>query len=174
MESRCVRFNNWLSGHCPMSSAEQVAKLARSGGLSIGLAESCTGGLIAASISEVPGCSVYFRGGVVAYDNQVKQDLLGVPELLLLQFGAVSEEVARAMAEGARRVLRCDLALSVTGIAGPEGGTAEKPVGTVFVALADDIGCQVRRFRFEGGRNEVRRATLQAALEWLEMRLKYA
>lgn len=157
-----------------MSDDLRLAALLRGSGKTLGLAESCTGGLVAARITSLAGSSAYFSGGVVAYANQVKQGLLGVPELLLLQFGAVSEEVARAMAEGARQALGCDVALSVTGIAGPDGGTTAKPVGTVYIGLADGAQCQVRQYRFGGGREDVRSETVETALNWLQNYLESA
>ena len=151
-----------------MNDDRCLAALLRASGKTVGLAESCTGGLVAARITAVSGSSVYFNGGVVAYANQVKQLLLGVPQQVLERFGAVSAETARAMAEGARRVLDCDVALSVTGVAGPDGGTVEKPVGTVYIALADGVLCQVREYRFVGSRDEIRRDTVESTLKWLQ------
>jgi len=106
----------------------------------VGTAESCTGGLIAHLLTEVPGSSAYVMGGIVAYANSVKEQVLGVPSALLIQHGAVSEPVAIAMAEGARRALRVDYAISVTGVAGPGGGTPDKPVGLVYIAVATPSG----------------------------------
>lgn len=141
-------------------------------GLTLALAESCTGGMIAARVTDIPGCSAWFRGGVVAYNNQVKTDLLQVPETLLEQHGAVSEPVARTMAEGVRRAIGSDLALSVTGIAGPDGGTTEKPVGTVFMAVVDQRDCQVERFLFSGDRSQVRQQAVDQAIIMLKKRLE--
>lgn len=154
-----------------MSSDGELAALLKASGLTLALAESCTGGMIAASITEQAGSSVYFMGGVVAYSNQVKQELLRVSAGLLREHGAVSEAVARAMAEGVRTVIGSDLALSVTGVAGPGGGTAEKPVGTVFMALVDQRGCQVERLWFAGDREQVRQQTVDQAIIMLKKRL---
>lgn len=154
-----------------MGYDHELADLAAAHGLTLALAESCTGGMIAAQITAIPGCSSWFRGGVVAYHNQVKQQVLGVAPELLEQYGAVSEQVAVAMAEGARCLLGSDLALAVTGIAGPEGGTPQKPVGTVYLALADPDGCKVARYQFEGDRASVRQQTAAEALFWLKKRL---
>jgi nicotinamide-nucleotide amidase len=140
-------------------------------GLSLAVAESCTGGLLAERISAVPGASRYFRGGVVAYANQAKRDLLGVPEALLAAHGAVSAPVARAMAEGARVRLGADLAVSTTGISGPDGGTAEKPVGLVFVGFADARGGEAHEFLFPFDRARHRLVTSQVALDWVRRAL---
>lgn len=152
-----------------MINDEPLAALLGSSGLTLALAESCTGGMIAARITAVSGSSRYFRLGVVAYHNDAKQRLLGVPEQLLLEHGAVSEPVARAMAEGALRAAGSDIALSVTGIAGPEGGTPEKPVGTVFIAIADGHGCTVQRNLFCGDRETIRQKATEQALFLIEM-----
>ncbi len=143
---------------------ESLAALLKESGMTIAIAESCTGGMIAARITAVPGSSAYFGLGVVTYSNEAKMKLLGVPSPMLAMYGAVSEEVARAMAEGVRKLSGADLALSVTGIAGPEGGTAEKPVGTVFIGLAAENFCHAERRSFTGDRSAVRNATVEAAL----------
>jgi nicotinamide-nucleotide amidase len=140
-------------------------------GLSLAVAESCTGGLLAERISAVPGASRYFRGGVVAYANDAKRDLLGVPEALLAAHGAVSAPVARAMAEGARARLGADLAVSTTGISGPDGGTLEKPVGLVFVGFADAKGGEAHEFLFPFDRARHRLVTTQVALDWVRRAL---
>ncbi|CAH2032416.1 NMN aminohydrolase [Trichlorobacter ammonificans] len=150
---------------------EVVADLLRSSGLTLALAESCTGGIIAARITAVPGSSTYFRLGIVAYHNDAKQQMLGVPSALLAEHGAVSGPVAHAMAAGARAAADSDLALAVTGIAGPGGGTAEKPVGTVFIALADRTGCTAHRYQFQGTRDDIRLQTTEEALFLLKNRL---
>jgi nicotinamide-nucleotide amidase len=135
-------------------------------------AESCTGGLLAERITRVPGSSAWFLGGAVSYSNALKTDLLGVPESLLAEHGAVSEPVARAMAEGARRRLGADWAVAITGIAGPDGGSDEKPVGTVDLAWAGPDGETVhRRRRFLADRDRVRALSALTALEWLRRRL---
>jgi PncC family amidohydrolase len=122
---------------------------------------------IAAAITDQPGSSAYFRGGVVAYTNQVKSMLLGVPEELLEKHGAVSAEVARAMADGVRRLLRADLAVSITGIAGPEADGSSKPVGLTHVWLAGDGPGEGRSFTFKGDRWENRRKSVDEALNLL-------
>ena len=135
--------------------------------LTVGTAESCTGGLVAHLLTEVPGSSGYFNGAVVAYSDEAKQALLGVPDEILAAHGAVSAQVARAMAVGARERLGVALAVAVTGIAGPSGGTEAKPVGLTYVAAADDAGEDVRRFNWTGDRAENKRLSAAAALEML-------
>lgn len=141
-------------------------------GLWLCTAESCTGGLIAHRITEVPGASACFLGGAVAYADALKQSLLGVSETALLASGAVSEAVAREMAEGARDQFRGDLSIAVTGIAGPGGGTPEKPVGLVYTAVAWHSGCDVLRYEFSGTRDEIKTQTADAALEMLWERVQ--
>ncbi|KLU62127.1 putative competence-damage inducible protein [Peptococcaceae bacterium CEB3] len=136
-------------------------------GLRIATAESCTGGLLGAALTQEPGSSEFYLGGVVSYANAVKEGLLGVKQESLDSVGAVSEEVAREMAEGIRVRTGADLALSTTGIAGPDGATPEKPVGLVYIGLASRKGVQARRFQFYGERESVRQLTVQAALDWV-------
>ena len=133
----------------------------------LALAESCTGGMVAARVTSVPGASDVFLGGVVAYDNAIKQDLLGVPTETLAASGAVSAETALAMAQGVRRLMRADLSAAVTGIAGPGGGSDAKPVGLVFVAGVGPDGGRVARFLFSGDRHAVRAQSCDAALRLL-------
>ena len=130
-------------------------------------AESCSGGLIAHRITNVPGSSGYFVGGVVAYSNEIKQNLLGVEAETLAAHGAVSEPVAREMAEGARQRFRTDYAIACTGIAGPAGGTAEKPVGLVHIAVASGVGTTATRNLFKGSRLTVKEQTAEKALAML-------
>jgi nicotinamide-nucleotide amidase len=148
-----------------------VGELLGRAGKTLAVAESCTGGLLAERISAVPGASGWFRGGVVAYANEAKSSLLGVPETVLREHGAVSEPVARAMAEGARARFAADLAVATTGIAGPTGGSAEKPVGLVFVALARAEGTEVQEFLFPFDRIRHRMVTAQACLDWVRRTL---
>ena len=151
--------------------AALVLDEARSQGLRLAVAESCTGGLLGARLTEVPGSSDVFVGGVIAYDNALKVDLLGVPETLLAEHGAVSERVAHAMAEGAARRFGVAAAISVTGVAGPGGGTPEKPVGTVWIGCWYNGTVETRRSMFPGSRHEVRARAAQAALFLLYRRL---
>ena len=130
-------------------------------------AESCTGGLVGAAATSLPGSSAWYLGGVVAYSNALKTRLLGVDPDLLAAHGAVSLETARAMAEGARGRTGADFAVSLTGIAGPDGGTKEKPVGLVYVAVAAPHGTAAFKHRFSGSRAEIRNAAAEAALRHL-------
>ena len=151
--------------------AEVVLALCREQRVTVGVAESCTGGLLGARLTAVPGSSDVMLGGVIAYDNAVKRDVLGVQRELLDTDGAVSEEVARAMAVGLRSVIVADAALAITGIAGPSGGTGDKPVGTVWIALAFRGNVEAKRFAMVGDRAEIRHRSAQAALEMLRRRL---
>lgn len=135
--------------------------------LTVSLAESCTGGLVAHRLTNIPGSSRYVERGVVVYSNRAKEDLLGVPEPMLRAHGAVSAPVAEAMATGICRVSGSPCGISVTGIAGPDGGTEAKPVGTVFIAAATPSGTEVKRFRFSGGREAIKWQSAQAALDLL-------
>jgi PncC family amidohydrolase len=160
--------------HSEETPGELVAAIIRRAAaqsLTLGLAESCTGGLVAKRLTDPAGASAVFLGGVVAYANSVKEKVLGVRAETLAKYGAVSEETAREMASGARRVLDVDLALSITGIAGPAGGSPQKPVGTIWIGLADGTGTRAERFRFDGERSLVRARAAEAALEllWQEL-----
>jgi nicotinamide-nucleotide amidase len=151
---------------------EHVLELCRERGLSLAAAESCTGGLVAARLTSVPGASDVFRGSVVAYDDLVKQRELDVPEELLRRHGAVSAEVAEAMAEGARARLNADVAVAVTGIAGPGGGTPEKPVGLVFLHAVGPDGGRAVQFQLPGERDWIRSRATAAALHLVRRFLK--
>jgi nicotinamide-nucleotide amidase len=146
---------------------EAVCSLLAEQGKTLSLAESCTGGLVSELITAHSGASTVFRGGAVTYANDAKIALLGVPAVLLARYGAVSAEVARAMAEGARTAFNSDFALSLTGIAGPTGGSEEKPVGLVHFAVATDVGVSDRRVVFTGNREQVRRRAAFAGLSLL-------
>lgn len=146
---------------------EVVAGLLHASGFTLSLAESCTGGLIAQMITSISGSSRYFLEGAVTYSNAAKIRQLGVAAELLEEKGAVSRDVASAMSKGIRRMAGSDLGLAVTGIAGPEGGTVDKPVGTVFISLAAPDGCWTKRFLFSGSRDEIRIITAWTALDWL-------
>ncbi len=141
------------------------------GGFTLAVAESCTGGLVAQRLTEVAGSSSYFREGIVAYSNEAKVRLLGVPSDLIAEHGAVSAPVAEAMAEGARERAQTDFALSLTGVAGPGGGSDDKPVGLVYIALADDAHTEHRKLMIPGDRHLIRWRSSQAALDLLRRRL---
>lgn len=144
-----------------------VGELFRAQGRTLALAESCSGGLVGHRVTAVAGSSVYLRGGVVAYGNEVKVQVLGVQPATLDRYGAVSVETAGEMARGARRVLGADIGLAVTGIAGPEGGTPDKPVGTVCFGLADGPIVHAKRYQLWGNREWVKLLASQVALDWL-------
>ena len=151
--------------------AERVGATCRAGGRTIATAESCTGGLVAHLITEVPGSSAYFLGGLVTYADRVKTALADVPAPVLEAHGAVSAQVAVAMAEGARQRLGVDLAVAVTGVAGPDGGSEAKPVGLTYVAVADRDGDTVRRHQWSEDRAGNKRASAAAALSLVLERL---
>ncbi len=142
-----------------------VGEMLRDRGLTLAVAESCTGGLLGYRITKIPGSSDYFLGGVISYANEVKRDILGVNGEDLRRYGAVSEEVARQMAEGVRKLIRADLGVGITGIAGPTGGTSEKPVGLVYIALATPEETICQRNVFPGDREIVRWRSSQTALD---------
>lgn len=141
--------------------------LLRSKGKTVSTAESCTGGLIGASITDIPGASEVFLGGVVSYSNDAKEGILGVSHSVLIEHGAVSEQTARQMVEGSIRLFDSDYAVAVTGIAGPGGATPEKPVGLVYIAVADGPRTVVTRNVFKGDRQEVRESTVREACSLL-------
>ncbi|TKJ37565.1 competence/damage-inducible protein A [candidate division LCP-89 bacterium B3_LCP] len=151
---------------------EAVGRIAQEKSVRIAVAESCTGGLIAKIFTDVPGSSAYFDRGVVTYSNEAKIDLLGVPADLIEEEGAVSSPVAKAMARGMLKRSRADVAASVTGIAGPTGGTPEKPVGTVFIGIAAEDQCEVHRFVFGGNREMNRKRTAMTVMQLLHDRIK--
>ncbi len=150
------------------SLARAVGELLQQRHLTLAVAESCTGGLLATHITNIPGSSSYFQGGVIAYSDEVKEHVLDVPAGILERFGSVSQETAIAMARGARDLLQVDLALAITGIAGPTGGTADKPVGLVYIALSSAQGTECERFLWSGDRWENRQWSVTAALELLQ------
>ena len=140
--------------------------------LTLAVAESCTGGLVGGLITAVPGASRYFKGGVTAYSNQAKIKLLKVPPSLLAREGAVSAIVAAAMAKNVKKLLEADVGVAVTGIAGPSGGTREKPVGLVYIAASDSTGEETQRFVFKGDRDSIRRQAAREAVKLAEEKLK--
>jgi nicotinamide-nucleotide amidase len=152
-----------------------VGRLLKERGVTLALAESCTGGLLAKRLTDIAGSSAYFKEGLVTYSNESKERLLGVPKGMLLEHGAVSEPVARKMAEGARKIAGADYGLSVTGIAGPDGGTKEKPVGLVFVGLSDAEGTFAERLDLSAwakSRGAIRERSANRAFDLLRLRLE--
>ena len=164
------RVGAYVYGEGDTDLAAVVLEQLRSAGLKLAIAESCTGGLLGERITNIPGSSDVFVGGVIAYHNDVKRDAIGVSEEVLLRYGAVSEEVATQMAAGVRTRLAADVAISITGVAGPGGGTPEKPVGLVWIALSTPE-TKARRFQLIGDRTEIRQRAAQAALEMLRRTL---
>ena len=150
-----------------MTTAEKLVKILTEKKMTCATAESCTGGGVGYTITAVSGASAVFWGGVISYDNSVKRDVLGVPEEVLATKGAVSPECAAAMAEGARRLLKTDLAVALTGIAGPGGGSAEKPVGLVWFGLASKSCTTTEKMIFSGDRKRVRASAIEHALQLL-------
>jgi PncC family amidohydrolase len=148
-----------------------VLRLLVARGATIAVAESCTGGLLGATLTDVTGSSAAFRGGIVCYADDLKSSLLQVPDALVREHGAVSEPVARALADGARKACAATFALAITGIAGPGGGTAEKPVGTVHIALADGGDGKAVKLDWPGDRDLIRRRAVSVALDLLRRRL---
>jgi nicotinamide-nucleotide amidase len=161
------RIGSYAYGEGDTTMEAVVGSMLKERGLTIALAESCTGGLIGHRITNVPGSSTYLKGGIVAYANEVKQQSLVVRAETLDVHGAVSEETAVEMATGARRVLGSDIGLAVTGVAGPEGGTPEKPVGTVCFALVSATAVHHRRYQLWGTRDWVKLLSSQVALDWV-------
>ena len=160
-----ARVGDCVYGVDDETLASVAGGLLRRHGMTLAIGESCTGGALAAAITSVPGASAYFRGGVVAYANEAKCRLLDVAPDLIERFGAVSEEVAGAMAVGAQAALHADIGISVTGVAGPDGGTPEKPVGLVFIGLAlADGAVSTRRLDWPGSRDAIQRRAVVAAL----------
>jgi PncC family amidohydrolase len=147
-----------------MTTAEKLVKVLAEKKLTCATAESCTGGGVGYAITSASGASAVFWGGIISYDNSVKRDVLGVSAEILETKGAVSSECASAMAEGARRSLKTDLAVSITGIAGPGGGSAEKPVGLVWFGVASKLGSRTEKMIFPGDRDSVRGSAIEHAL----------
>ena len=150
-----------------LRQAENLVELLKARGLTCATAESCTGGGVGSAITAVPGSSAVFLGGVISYANAVKHGVLGVAEETLASVGAVSSETAAQMADGARHIIGADLAVSLTGIAGPDGGSAEKPVGLVWFGLATSDGIRTEKAIFAGNRDEIRHSAILHALGML-------
>jgi len=164
-------LNDSVFAEDDITMEQAVGNLLRKRGMTLALAESCTGGLIGHRITNVSGSSDYFLMGLVVYSNEAKTRFLEVEPSLLKEYGAVSSEVAARMAEGAREAAGASIGLAVTGIAGPAGGSRDKPVGTVFIALASDAGNRCKGFRFRGSREDIKALTAQNALDLLRRAL---
>jgi len=155
-----------------MTLEKKVGKILLEKSLTLGLAESCTGGLVAARITSVPGSSAYFMACFVTYSNRAKTRFLSIPEKIIKRHGAVSSVVAGRMAKGVLSAAEVDIGLSITGIAGPTGGSPEKPVGTVFMALATRKHVLIQKFLFSGSRSAIRRQASNEALKMLLVHLE--
>lgn len=147
--------------------AQELLKIFLPHGLRLVTAESCTGGMVAAAITDMPGSSKFFECGFVTYSNQAKQDMLGVPAEIIENYGAVSEQCAAVMAAGALRNTHADISVSITGIAGPDGGSDEKPVGLVYLAVTYKGKTKVMSHNFEGDRSAIRKQAVESALAML-------
>lgn len=166
-----VILGDYIFGYDNESLEEVTGNLLRRKKLSLAVAESCTGGMLGETLTTVPGSSDYFKGGIISYDGEIKEKLLGVPHTLLTRFGEVSEPVAKAMAEGARKKCNSDVGLSITGIAGPTGGSEEKPVGLVYIGLADAGQTLVQKHYFHNGRQAIRLRSVRRALNMLRLHI---
>ncbi|MDD5237217.1 MAG: nicotinamide-nucleotide amidohydrolase family protein [Candidatus Omnitrophica bacterium] len=151
---------------------KEITNLLKSQKRTVAVAESCTGGLVSKLLTDLPGSSRYFILGLITYSNQAKAKLLSIPSSTLSRYGAVSKQVAENMARGVRKLARADYGLAITGIAGPAGGSKEKPVGTVYIAI--DCGCcrSWKKFQFKGARNSIRKKSAEEALKLLKQCLK--
>lgn len=153
-----------LDDSSPATPEREIVSRLQERKLSLALAESCTGGLIASRITDIPGASSVFKGCVVCYANEIKERVLGIPQVILDTEGAVSASCATAMAEGVKRLMHADIGISVTGIAGPGGATPTKPVGLVYIAVATKNSTEARAFIFQGDRSAVRKQAADTAL----------
>lgn len=145
----------------------QLGRILMDKGWMLAVAESCTGGLVSSSLTDIPGSSAWFAGGVVAYSNEAKRNILGVPQSVLETKGAVSGEAVQAMAKGVAGVFRADVAVATSGIAGPDGGTPQKPVGTVWMAWEGPFGLEITRHHFTGERLEIKAQAVRTAVATL-------
>jgi nicotinamide-nucleotide amidase len=162
-----VYFQNKLMNLESKEILEKISTILKEKSLKIATAESCTGGLISHYFTNISGSSEYFDRGIVSYSNIAKTELLGVSDDILIKYGAVSEEVAKEMAEGVRKRSSVDIGIATTGIAGPTGGTKKKPVGLVYIAISTKDKTQVNKFQFSGNRLENKESTLNTALNML-------
>lgn len=154
-----------------LKQSQAIGALLKNRHETLAVAESCTGGMLANAITDMPGASQYFDRGVVCYSNESKRDLLGVAEEIIVKYGAVSEATAKAMAEGVRKISKTTYGIGVSGIAGPGGCSEEKPVGTVYIALASPKGTEVQHHCFPRDRLEFKQIVAATALDWLRKEL---
>ena len=171
LEEFLIKYGKFVYAIGKEEMEEVIGRLLKEREMKLAVAESCTGGLLSARIVNVPGSSEYFVGGFVVYANELKTKLLSVEEEAIKRYGAVSEEVCRQMAVGALEETDADITLAITGIAGPKGGTPQKPVGLTYIALATDKRVIVEKFLFKGDRNENRFLATQWAMELLRQYL---
>ncbi len=146
---------------------KEVAQICLGNNIKLGVAESCTGGYISKVITDIPGSSKFFVGGIISYSNEVKVKILGVKSKTLRAYGAVSYETAKEMVKGVRRILKTDISVAVTGIAGPTGGSIEKPVGTVYIGIDIKGGTNVYKYHFKGVRDSVRKQSVKKVGEMI-------
>ncbi len=165
------RFGEYIYEIGTRSMKEVAYDLLLSRGKTISFAESCTSGMVSSEIGDISGASKVFAGSIISYDNRIKSSVLGVPQSVLDTFGAVSEECAAAMADGCRKLMKTDVAVSLTGIAGPDGGTEEKPVGLVYLAVSDENGIDVIKLQLHGNRMRIRRVAALQAFNMIRKRL---
>lgn len=164
-------LGDYIFGFNQQSLEEIIGIMLKKQGLSLAVAESCTGGMLGETITSVPGSSDYFKGGIISYDGEIKEKLLGVPHETIIKYGQVSEEVARAMAEGVREKCSSDIGIGITGIAGPDGGSKDKPVGLVYIALSDIRQIVVQKHHLRKDRHTIRLRSVRKALNMLRMHL---
>lgn len=154
-----------------LALSSQIGKLLKKSGKTLSIAESCTGGLLGHCLTSVPGSSKYFVGGIIAYADRIKNKKLGVSESLLSKSGAVSEVVAKTMAKNIRKIFKTDYGLAITGIAGPGGGSTQKPVGLVYIAVSNPKKIVCKKFHFTGSRNTIKSRSVHEALKLLRLQL---
>jgi PncC family amidohydrolase len=155
-----------------ISLVKQISDICISSNRTLSVAESCTGGLIGGAITALPGVSRFFRGGVIAYENEIKRNILKVPKIALEKYGAVSSQTVLAMATGVKKLFKTDYSIAVSGIAGPDGGTKEKPVGLVWIGISTSDSTRAFRHVFRGNRSTVRSLAVKNALQLLIKQIK--
>jgi nicotinamide-nucleotide amidase len=164
-------LGNYIFGFNQQSLEEIIGTMLKKLGLTLAVAESCTGGMLGQMITSIPGSSDYFKGGIISYNGEIKEKLLGVPRETMMEYGQVSKEVARAMAQGVQKKCFSDIGISITGIAGPGGGSKDKPVGLVYIALADKKQVVVQEHQLRRDRQTIRLRSARRALNMLRMHL---